>query len=313
MPHRAWLLALLACAVAGNADASKVYRWTDRNGVTHYGDRPPGAPTGAASPAAAPAGTTVERVRIAPQTSPIANLRIERDGARHLVYADNLLAGPIGVRLRFERQRNIVAAPELPARASVPASGSALVAVLTVSDVTRAGDFRLLMDSLPGAPSAQPRDVEYLLPLRQHSPRIDQGYGGRFSHTDVQNLHALDFAAPIGTPVLAARDGVVMQVAADYEDAGLNREKFSARANYIRIAHDDGTMALYAHLKPDGALVRMGQRVRAGQQIGLSGNTGYTTGPHLHFVVQVNRGLQLESLPFRMRGPAGLLRIANPN
>ena len=69
-------------------------------------------------------------------------------------------------------------------------------------------------------------------------------------------------------------------------------------------------MALYAHLRSEGALVRVGQRVRQGQQIGLSGNTGFTTGPHLHFAVQVNRGMRLESLPFRMNGPGGPLHIS---
>ena len=69
-------------------------------------------------------------------------------------------------------------------------------------------------------------------------------------------------------------------------------------------------MALYAHLKAEGVLVRVGQRVRAGQQIGLSGNTGFTTGPHLHFVVQVNRGMRLESIPVRIAGVGGgLLRV----
>ena len=49
-----------------------------------------------------------------------------------------------------------------------------------------------------------------------------------------------------------------------------------------------------------GAQVRPGQRVQAGERIGLSGNTGYSTAPHLHFAVQVNRGMQLEAIPFRM-------------
>ncbi|CAA9333136.1 MAG: Membrane proteins related to metalloendopeptidases [uncultured Lysobacter sp.] len=303
----ATLLALLGAS--GLVAAAKVYRWTDSNGVTHYGDRPPAGATSAKPGAAAP---KVQRVRIPPESQPISAMRVENEGSRHLVWADNKLAGPIEVRLRFERSRNITSEPALPARATVPASGSALVAVLTIAEAGGGGEFRLQMDSLPGTPSARPKDVEYQAPLRQRSVRIDQGYGGEFSHTDPQNLHAVDFAASVGTPVLAARDGVVMQVASDYDKSGLSRERYAGRANFIRIAHDDGTMALYAHLKSDGVLVRVGQRVRAGQQIGLSGNTGYTTGPHLHFVVQVNRGMRLESMPFRMRGPAGPLKITRP-
>jgi murein DD-endopeptidase MepM/ murein hydrolase activator NlpD len=84
----------------------------------------------------------------------------------------------------------------------------------------------------------------------------------------------------------------------------------AGRANYVRILHNDGTMALYAHLKTDGVLVRAGQPVRKGDTIGLSGNTGFSAGPHLHFVVQVNRGMSLESIPFRMFGPHGLLRLS---
>ena len=136
------------------------------------------------------------------------------------------------------RGGGIVSDPPLPARATVPARGSALVAVL---DGSRGGE--LLMDSLPGDPSARPRDVEYLLPLQQRAYRIDQGFGGDFSHNDPQNRYAVDFAADIGTPVLAAREGVVMQVESDFEKAGLNRERYGGRANFIRILHDDGTMA----------------------------------------------------------------------
>jgi murein DD-endopeptidase MepM/ murein hydrolase activator NlpD len=288
-------------AAAGFADATKVYRWTDAGGVTHYGDLPPDARA---------SGSPATRLRAPAEPEAIARLRIESTEGRNLAWADNLLGGPIEVRLRFQRQRNIVSDPQLPARATVPAGGSTLLAVLTVAEAGRGGgDFQLQMDSLPGDPSARPRDVEYRLPLRHAVPRIDQGYGGRFSHDDEQNRYAVDFAVPVGTPVLAARDGMVMQVESGFDTAGLDSARYAGRANYIRIAHDDGTMAVYAHLKPDGVLARIGQTVRAGQQIGLSGNTGFTTGPHLHFVVQVNRGMRIESLPFRMRGPNGPLRI----
>ena len=70
-------------------------------------------------------------------------------------------------------------------------------------------------------------------------------------------------------------------------------------------------MAVYAHLQPEGVQVRAGQRVRKGQRIGLSGNTGFTSGPHLHFAVQVNRDMRLVSIPFRMFGPRGILRFTD--
>lgn len=289
--------ALIAAAPLG-ARAAKVYKWTDKNGITHYGDSAPDS----ASPAVK--SGSVKVIPVAAEPGAVARLRLETNNGRYLAFADNNLAGPIEVLLQ-SRGGGFDSDPPLPARATVPARGSTLVAVL---DGSRGGE--LLMDSLPGDPGARPRDYEYLLPLQQRGFRIDQGFGGGFSHNDSQNRYAVDFAADIGTPVLAAREGVVMQVENDFAKAGLNRERYGGRANFIRILHDDGTMALYAHLREEGALVRVGQRVRAGQQIGLSGNTGFTTGPHLHFVIQVNRGMKLESLPFRMRGPAGPLRIA---
>lgn len=285
---------LLASLGAGTHATGQVYRWVDWQGRVHYGDRPP---------AGASAGT-IRTIPVAVEPSAIARLRVEAGDGEYLAWADNGLAGPIEVLLRFSSSSNVRGDPPLPARATVPARGSVLVARLRAEDPGRNGNFELSLTSVPGHPSARPQDVDYLLPLRQARSRVDQGFGGRFSHDDEQNRYALDFAAGIGTPVLAARAGTVMQVESDFSKAGLKRERYGGRANFVRILHDDGSMALYAHLKADGALVRVGQRVNAGQQIGLSGNTGFTTGPHLHFAVQVNRGMRLVSIPFRMRGVA---------
>lgn len=304
-------LALLgiALAAAGVAAAQEaIHRWVDAHGVTHYTDRAPPAAARRVSTRVGPA-----RSDAAPGVAvePIARLRIEPVGGRNHAWADNLLGGPVEVRLRFERRHNVISDPPLPARATLPAGRSVLLAVLGVATPgLGGGDFQLQMDSLPGDPAARPQDVEYRLPLPPHGvPRIDQGYGGRFSHADAQNRFAVDFAVPEGTPVLAAREGTVMQVEDGFRTAGTDAGRYATQANYIRIAHDDGTMAVYAHLRRDGAQVRVGQRVATGERIGLSGNTGYTTGPHLHFVVQVNRGMRIESLPFRMRGPDGPLRV----
>lgn len=292
------LCTVAALAVAGIADAAKVYRWTDAKGVRHYGDHVPQA-----------VDAPVQALRVPAVASPIATLRTVPSGEGFDAMASNRLAGPVEVRLEFSRGSNVRAQPSLPARAAVPAGSSRVVAHIDSIDPTRAGDFELRMDVVPGDPRSRPLDVDYLLPLRLARWRIDQGFGGSFSHDDEQNRYAIDFAAPEGTPVLAARDGWVMDVESDHARAGLNRERYSGRANMIRLVHDDGAMSVYAHLKADGVLVRPGQRVRAGQQIALSGNTGFSTGPHLHFAVQANRGMRLESIPFRMRGPAGPMRL----
>ena len=288
-------VACVALALGSLAHAGKVYRWVDKNGVVHYGDRPPAD------------GQKNGEVRIIPvRTEPgaVARLRLEREEGASLAFADNAIGGPVEVRLSFTMAVNARGEPTLPARAIVPAGGSALVARLMPA-APGAAEFGLSMEAVPGDPRAKPKDVEYLLPLPRQLTRIDQGFGGAFSHTDTQNRYAIDFGVAQGTPVTAARAGTVMQVESDFDKAGLDLERYGGRANYVRILHEDGTMGLYAHLKPEGVLVRVGQRVRAGQRIGLSGNTGFTSGPHLHFAVQVNRGMQLVSSPFRMQGMPG--------
>jgi len=303
---RALLLSVaFAIAAVPLARAAKVYRWVDAQGVVHYGDR---APNGTA---VAGGNAQVKVIPVRAEPGAMVGLRVERDGGDYLAFADNRLAGPVQVRLSFTSSRNVAGDPVLPARATVAARGSTLVARIGAVDASSPGNFELRLDAVPGDPNARPRDFEYAYPLGGGGVRVAQGFGGAWSHNDEQNHYAVDFVAPIGTPVFAARDGTVMQVESDFDKAGLNAEKYGGRANYVRIVHDDGTMALYAHLREGGVLVRVGQRVAKGQEIGLSGNTGFTSGPHLHFAVQVNRDMRLVSIPFRMFGPQGILRFTD--
>ncbi|WP_240126675.1 M23 family metallopeptidase [Thermomonas alba] len=235
----------------------------------------------------------------------LASLRVEPNGSEYLVWADNHLAGPIEVRVSATGSPPAWSQPPLPARASVAAGGSTLLAHLRMPPGS--GLLTLRLEATPGSSNARPRDVIYRLPLADPHARIDQGFEGDFSHQDPENRYAIDFATPEGTPVLAARGGVVMQVQDGFRGHGLDPHRDASRANLIRILHDDGSMGLYAHLANGGAWVRVGQRVDAGQPIGLSGNTGYSTAPHLHFAVQVNRGMQLLSIPFRLTAPDGIL------
>lgn len=110
-----------------------------------------------------------------------------------------------------------------------------------------------------------------------------QGYESKlFSH---KGERALDFKVREGTKICAARDGIVISLREDSDKGGLKQENLSD-GNYISIKHSDGSVAHYWHLKKDGVLVSVGDTVRTGQWIGLSGNTGYSSFPHLHFEVQ---------------------------
>jgi len=126
----------------------------------------------------------------------------------------------------------------------------------------------------------------YRLPFEQgHSYPVTQAFGTKLtSHNNRENLYAVDFAMPIGSPIVAARGGVVIDVTLTHEEGGYDI-RFLDKANTIAIVHDDGTVAEYAHLSRGPALVKPGQRVSAGTLLGYSGNSGYTSGPHLHFIV----------------------------
>ncbi|GAB3062618.1 M23 family metallopeptidase [Stenotrophomonas tumulicola] len=151
------------------------------------------------------------------------------------------------------------------------------------------------------------QDVAYRLPFDERRFSVGQAPQGRFSHRDAENRHAVDFTLPEGTPVLAARAGRVLDLQAGFSGNGLDPQHDRARANYVRIQHPDGSIAVYAHLQHDGVRVRQGQWVEAGQRIALSGNTGYSTAPHLHFAVQIRRGTHLESVPIRIVTARGQL------
>ncbi len=146
----------------------------------------------------------------------------------------------------------------------------------------------------------------YSLPFEKKiKHRLVQGYFSRFSHKE---RAALDFKMKIGTPVCAARDGVIVRVKEDGDKGGWNK-KYRPYGNVIVVQHADGSRAGYWHLQYNGVLVNAGDTVRQGQIIGLNGKTGYTLFPHLHFIVWRSNNNQWQQIPTRFQTSKGILYL----
>jgi hypothetical protein len=94
-----------------------------------------------------------------------------------------------------------------------------------------------------------------------------------------QIRYAIDFLMPIGTTITAARAGRVFDMVTEHFDT----EHDVSQANYVLVRHADDSLGLYGHLTHHGALVAVGDEVATGQPVALSGNSGFSTQPHLHF------------------------------
>ena len=110
--------------------------------------------------------------------------------------------------------------------------------------------------------------------------RLVQGYFSSYTH---KNRAALDFKMKPGTKIHAVRDGIVVRMEEGNDKGGLNRS-YRQFANLLVIQHNDGSRAGYWHLQKNGVLVNVGDTIQKGQLIALSGNTGFTAFPHLHFI-----------------------------
>lgn len=142
----------------------------------------------------------------------------------------------------------------------------------------------------------------YALPYEEGTSHLlIQGYYSAFSH---KNRAALDFKMKRGTKITAAREGVVVRMQEGNNKGGWNK-KYRQYANYIVIEHSDGTRAGYWHLQHNGVLVNLGDSVKKGQVIGLSGKTGYSATPHLHFMVWGTRNGQWQQVPTRFETKKG--------
>jgi murein DD-endopeptidase MepM/ murein hydrolase activator NlpD len=140
----------------------------------------------------------------------------------------------------------------------------------------------------------EPLDIRIKLPYRKGARfKVIQGNFGTFSHFEEEEC-AWDFAMGEGTSVCACAEGRVVWIDDDSKVGG-DDKAYEGKANFILIDHGGGVFSEYKHLKHASARVKIGQIVRAGQVIARSGNTGYSTEPHLHFELQDYAGASLPS------------------
>ena len=281
------LIVILLSLCSLNAAAKKLYIYQDEQGVSHYTDEPPKTEQ----------PVKVRQLKVA--SKQLVWLLQSGEDRKPQFYIRNDYEGPVEVEVKFSEQENARTTPALPQRFVIEPGQSDTLFEVGGIDQNQSWRYTLQYRYTIGSPLAQySADESYLPPFAPDASfQISQAFGGNFSHTDEQNKYAVDIVMPIGTPVYAARAGMVVEVEDDFFKSGLNKA-YGAEANSIRILHDDGSMAIYAHLELEKAQVYPGLKVTAGQLIGYSGNTGFSSGPHLHFAVQINKGMTLVSTPF---------------
>ena len=201
---------------------------------------------------------------------------------------------------------NLKSETKFPYSATFPAGKTTEAFILTPTATETNWEFSYTNYYKLGSSSAHHDDnAVYLLPYAPGSRyKVTQGYHGSFSHKG-SNEYAIDWQMPEGTPVYAAREGLVVKVKDDSNTGGSSM-KYDPFNNYVLIRHSDGTLGHYCHLKKGGVTVKPGQTVKAGQLIAHSGNTGFSSGPHLHFSVFKTRdGRERISLPVKFQTSDG--------
>jgi murein DD-endopeptidase MepM/ murein hydrolase activator NlpD len=277
-----------AIAVASPALA-EVYRYKDERGAWVYTDRAPTTEKSAET-LAVKSGAASPRIAVEPRSSNGAMDMIAVNECRCVV--------EFAIRVRGGDGQEHTAKAVVPER-----SRQVLLAVPTVPGTgTITFDYGYVIGR-PDAVHAPGRPYRAPFALAQ-SFVVSQAPPLAITHRDTGSRNAIDIAMPVGTAVHAAREGLVINVAHRFFRGGLDTA-MSDEANFVQVLHDDGTTAIYAHLQMDTIRVRPGQRVERGEYIANSGNTGFSSGPHLHFVVVRNAGFRSESVPLVFEGRGG--------
>lgn len=258
----------------------EIYKYQDENGRWKFTDK---------KPADKPTETINYKSKLPVELTPILTRQKLEDGFGLMV--ENPFYAPMLLEITSEavpasERRHVIAARSMKQ-------------VLQTREALGRFEYRWML----GDPEAKLGVQLYRLPVAG-CPAITQAFNGEFSHQHEGSRYAVDIALPIGSPVVAARPGVVVRVKDDYHMGGTD-EFFLDKANYVQVLHEDGTFAVYAHLLMGTAVVKPGDSVSTHTPLGKSGSSGYSTGPHLHFVVSHMGDFSYQSLAFQFLSDSG--------
>lgn len=278
-----WISFYCLLVVSSSLEAN-IYKYQDENGRWHYTDKP-----------LASKNAEAVEYKKTKNKEDLFRLFTQTENDQHWVMAENKLYAPVQLSIKKSNTEK-----ELQDWIVAPRSSQKILQ-------TREGENKFAYAWFLGGHKQQLSAQEYALPIDVSlCPQISQSFNGRFSHQHPQSQFAVDIAANVGTDIKAARAGVVVGVKDDYALGGVDNF-FLDKANFIQVFHDDSSWALYAHILLGSAAVKVGDPVKVGDLLAKSGSSGYSSGPHLHFVIQKNAGLKAESIPFQFKTSNGRL------
>jgi hypothetical protein len=266
------------------------------------------------------AGVVVDRMTDFQFEGGRIEIEMRRDGDHVYEVAHNYYAVPVTMEWELARVDNLEPLSPTGGIATLPAAGvpgsigpPVVLATLQIVDPSASFHRWLVLHERFGNPAALPHAYAYRLPYRRGKTfSVLQGFHGAFSHRG-SNEFAVDFDCPVATPVLAARPGVVVATHDAAQGAGTTPDFLEyRRTNFVIVLHDDGTLGEYMHLAPSGVKVTPGQRIGRGDELALSGNTGFSSTPHLHFQVMTAGDDGRSARSFRFQLAVGPNRVEEP-
>lgn len=268
-------VSLFLCLFTASAFTETVYRYKDEQGKWHFTNRKEKAPEKA----------ELQQFRLSHKQLHPKVLIKDNAGVKQLV-AINPYFGPVQAVAVLNNQARV--------SAMVEAQGETVL-LNEMTDDQKLDESGFIWGKQI---NDTPASLSLVLPVAKSSEaKFSQAFNGAFSHNHQGSRYAVDIPMNVGSNIHAAREGIVMMVKDDYHMGGVD-QFFLDKANQVAVLHDDGSIAIYGHILLGTAKVKAGNLVQQGQILAQSGSSGYSSGPHLHFVVLKNNRGKNVSIPF---------------